>query len=212
MNKKIYIIGAGSYGEAMFELVSHCGFDVVGFYDDDLNKQSQFIMGVKVVGTIKDIFSQEITGKNYAIAIGNNKLRTKIMSNIRERGGITPSLIHNSAEISKYAEIDCGVYIQPRAVIWTKVKIEDSCIISPLVLIAHHTVIHQGCLISSGSSIGANIEIGKNVLIGIGSTVMTGVEKIGDNSIIGAGSVVIRDVLPNTIVAGVPAKFIKYNK
>lgn len=52
------------------------------------------------------------------------------------------------------------------------------------------------------------IVIGKNVWIGAGTTVLPGVT-IGDNSIIGAGSVVTKDVPPNTIVAGVPAKVIR---
>jgi len=212
MKREIYIIGAGSYGEAMFELATHCGFEVVGFYDDDLAKQNQLIMGVKVVGTIKDVFSQEITGNNYAVAFGNNKLRTNIMNHIRERGGITPSLIHNSAEISKYAEVGIGVYIQPKAVIWTKVKIEDDCIVSPLTLICHHSILKKGSLLSNLSTIGSNIIVEEQVFIGMGSTIMTGIKKIGKNSIIGAGSVVIRDVSPNTVVAGVPAKFIKFNK
>ena len=52
------------------------------------------------------------------------------------------------------------------------------------------------------------IHIGKRVLIGSGSIVIPGIT-IGDNSIVGAGSVVTKDVEPNTIVAGNPAKFIK---
>ena len=52
------------------------------------------------------------------------------------------------------------------------------------------------------------IYIGKRVWIGSGSILLPGV-RIGDNSIVGAGSVVTKDVPPNTIVAGNPAKFIK---
>jgi sugar O-acyltransferase (sialic acid O-acetyltransferase NeuD family) len=212
MKREIYIIGAGSYGEAMFELATHCGFEVVGFYDDDIKKINQCVMDVKVKGTIQNLLSHDLKGNNYAVAIGNNSLRTKIMDHIRERGGITPSLIHNSAEISKYAEIGCGVYIQPKAVIWTKVKIEDDCIVSPLTLICHHSILKKGSLLSNLSTIGSNIIVEEQVFIGMGSTIMTGIKKIGKNSIIGAGSVVIRDVSPNTVVAGVPAKFIKFNK
>ena len=52
------------------------------------------------------------------------------------------------------------------------------------------------------------IHIGKRVWIGSGSILLPGVT-IGDNSVVGAGSVVTKDVPPNVIVAGNPAKFIK---
>lgn len=54
----------------------------------------------------------------------------------------------------------------------------------------------------------APIKIGKNVWIGSNSTVLPGVQ-IGDNSVIAAGAVVTKDVPENTIVGGVPARFIK---
>ena len=52
------------------------------------------------------------------------------------------------------------------------------------------------------------VHIGKRVWIGSGSILLPGVT-IGDNSIVGAGSIVTKDVAPDTIVAGNPAKFIK---
>ena len=52
------------------------------------------------------------------------------------------------------------------------------------------------------------VHIGKRVWIGSGSIILPGIT-IGDNSIVGAGSVVTKDVPPDTIVAGNPAKFIK---
>lgn len=54
----------------------------------------------------------------------------------------------------------------------------------------------------------APITIGANVWIGAAATITPGV-RIGNNAIIGAGSVVTKDVEPNTIVAGVPAKMIR---
>jgi acetyltransferase-like isoleucine patch superfamily enzyme len=49
------------------------------------------------------------------------------------------------------------------------------------------------------------IDIFDNVFVGHGSIIMPGVT-IGPNAIVAAGSVVTRDVPPNTIVGGVPAK------
>jgi acetyltransferase-like isoleucine patch superfamily enzyme len=51
----------------------------------------------------------------------------------------------------------------------------------------------------------------KGASIGSGSTVLSNVV-IGENSIVGAGSVVTKDVPPNAIVAGNPAKLRRYIK
>ena len=53
------------------------------------------------------------------------------------------------------------------------------------------------------------IEIGSDVWIGVAVIILDGV-KVGDGAIIAAGSVVTKDVLPFSIVGGVPAKLIKY--
>lgn len=53
------------------------------------------------------------------------------------------------------------------------------------------------------------VTIGNSVWIGGGVTILPGVT-IGDNCVIGAGSVVTKDVAPNTVVAGNPARVIKY--
>lgn len=52
------------------------------------------------------------------------------------------------------------------------------------------------------------IVIKRNAWIGAGATILPGVT-VGENSVVAAGAVVSRDVLPNTVVAGVPAKVVK---
>ncbi|KAH0788621.1 maltose O-acetyltransferase [Histomonas meleagridis] len=52
------------------------------------------------------------------------------------------------------------------------------------------------------------IAISENCWIGGSATICPGVT-IGDNSVVADGAVVVKDVPPNCIVAGVPAKIIK---
>ena len=59
--------------------------------------------------------------------------------------------------------------------------------------------------------IGKPLVIGRNVFIGSRSTILHNCNYIGDNAIIGVGSVVTQDVPDNAIVAGNPARIIKYN-
>lgn len=58
------------------------------------------------------------------------------------------------------------------------------------------------------ATISKPIIIGDNVWIGTNATIMPNIT-IAENSIVAAGAVVTKDVPPNTIVAGVPAKIIK---
>ena len=55
---------------------------------------------------------------------------------------------------------------------------------------------------------GSPIVIGKNVWIGSHAIILKGVQ-IGDNAFIGAGAVVTKNVEPNSVVVGNPARTIK---
>lgn len=104
------------------------------------------------------------------------------------------------------------------------------------VMIGRNVIVMPGCLMMSaggikiddGAMIAANVQlisnnhdlyerhvitckpvhIGKNAWIGAGATILPGVT-VGENAVVGAASVVTKDVAPDTIVAGNPARFIK---
>lgn len=50
--------------------------------------------------------------------------------------------------------------------------------------------------------------IEKNAWIGAGATILPGI-RVGKNAVVAAGAVVTKNVAANSVVAGVPAKFIK---
>ena len=54
----------------------------------------------------------------------------------------------------------------------------------------------------------APIHIGENVWLGANVTVLGGVT-IGDNAVIAAGAVVTKNIPPNTVAAGVPARVVR---
>ena len=59
-----------------------------------------------------------------------------------------------------------------------------------------------------GATTAKPIVIGRNVWIGAGAIIVGGVT-VGENSVVAAGSVVTKDVPPNTLVGGNPARVIR---
>ena len=80
-------------------------------------------------------------------------------------------------------------------------------VIHPQVKIGYNCEIFQNVTIGTWNN--KSPTIGNNVKI-YANSVIIGWIKIGDNAIIGAGSVVLNDVPANAVVAGNPAKIIKY--
>jgi serine acetyltransferase len=91
----------------------------------------------------------------------------------------------------------------------TGLVLNNGVVIGKNVTLKHHTTIgnkenlegvNLGC-----PTIGDNVSVGPH-------TIIIGAILIGNNSIIGAGSVVVKDVPPYSVVAGNPAKVIRFLK
>ncbi|MGM9799257.1 MAG: acyltransferase [Muribaculaceae bacterium] len=85
------------------------------------------------------------------------------------------------------------------------ITIGDDVGLAPnVILLAHDNSPKRFC----GLARVGRIDIGNHVFVGAGTIILPGV-KIGDNVIIGAGSVVSRDIPPNSVAVGNPAKVVK---
>jgi acetyltransferase-like isoleucine patch superfamily enzyme len=115
------------------------------------------------------------------------------------------SLISKDLKSGVYCYVGYGCRIAPKVVFGNYVML------GPEVLITgkDHGIDEVGvpCIFTERPEIPPTL-IGNDVWIGTRSIIMSGVT-IGDGAIIGSGSIVTKDVQPFSIVAGVPAKFIR---
>jgi len=125
------------------------------------------------------------------------------------------AMIHKSVNFKSPENVIIGkcTRIQPNVCLWaspnSKIIIGDFSGLGPgTMLFSSNHKYKFGEIYVQQPWVEKDIVIGKNVWVGAGCILTAGVT-IGDGSVIGAGSVVNKDVPPNSLAVGVPAKVIK---
>lgn len=154
MSKRILIIGAGGHGRVVAEVAQDCDYDEVAFLDDNSDL---------AIGKISDIKNFKDKYTDVFIGIGNNKVREKLLTEIKTLGFNIPALVHPSAYISRSSMIGIGTIIEPKAIVNANSVIGEGCIISVGSIIDHDVTIGKCCHINAGAIVMASKEI-KNLI------------------------------------------------
>ncbi|GGE32523.1 2,3,4,5-tetrahydropyridine-2,6-dicarboxylate N-acetyltransferase [Pullulanibacillus camelliae] len=120
------------------------------------------------------------------------------------------AIIRDQVEIGNNAVIMMGASINIGAVIGEGTMIDMN------VVLGGRATVGKNCHIGAGSVLAGVIEppsakpvvVEDNVTIGANAVILEGVT-VGEGAVVAAGAIVIEDVAPNTVVAGVPARVIK---
>ena len=146
-----------------------------------------------------------------SVTLGNN---VKIYDFVNLYGCIIgdDSKIGTFVEIQKNATIGKNCKISSHTFICEGVHIEDNVFVGHNVTFINdkvpRSVNEDGSMQSEKDWQVIETFIKNGASIGSSATIMCGVT-VGEKAIVGAGAVVTKDVPPNSIVAGVPAKIIK---
>lgn len=206
MEKKLYIIGAGSVGGHIALNIE--GYDsdykVEGFFDDDPQKARSPQFGYPVLGTVDKVLKMEDAHVVIGIAFPGikEKISTKLSKN---KSLVYPSFVHSRAWISEGVSVGIGCVIYPGCSVNYGSKIDDFVIMNMNCALGHHTEIGGFSSLAPSVSTGGHTVIGEAVDVGIGVSTIQNV-RVGKNCTIGGQTMLVRDVKSNSKVVGVPGK------
>jgi 2,3,4,5-tetrahydropyridine-2-carboxylate N-succinyltransferase len=191
-----------------------------------------------VNGHLKDVLTDSIRSygsDNFWVLFGEHSDIEKFLSDNKNR--IISFELEYDRRNSAIPLLDTryvDARIEPGAVIRDKVLIHKNAVIMMGAVInigseiGENTMIDMNAILGARATVGNNCHIGAgavlagvleppsadpviiedNVLVGANAVVLEGV-RIGKGAVVAAGSIVTKDVEADTVVAGIPARFIK---
>ncbi|MCW9132433.1 acetyltransferase [Bacillus paramycoides] len=205
---RIVIIGQGGHSKVIQDIIlSNNEYEIVGYLDDRYENiaivDNLYFGPISTAYDMINYFHQI----NFVIAIGDNKVRKKIVEKLRLYDSFYITLIHKSAVVSPSAKIGNGTVVMPNVVINADTQIGNHAIINTGSVVEHDNIIGDFVHISPQATLTGSVVIEEGAHIGAAATIIPSV-KVREWSIIGAGAVVINDMPPNCIAVGIPAKVI----
>ena len=163
MKRSLLIIGAGGHGKVVAEVARDCGYEEIAFLDDNSDE---------AIGKISEMHKFTSLYKEAFVAIGNNKVRGEILTQLKTAGYEIPVLIHPSAYISRTAKIQRGTVVEPKAIVNTHADVSEGCIISVGAIVDHDTKLEECVHVNAGAIVKAGATIEAYVKLEAGEVVL----------------------------------------
>jgi len=180
-------------------------FRCVGFVDDTPAKQGTTVAGIPVLS--RSALTERPQAQVLAVpgSPASFRVRRELIEGLRVPEQRFARVVHPTARVSPHATIGHNVLIMAGVVITYNARIGNHVCLLPNTVVHHDSSVGDFALVGSNVTVAGNTVVGANCYIGSGSSIRNGLT-IGAGALVGIGSNLIRDVGPDAVVAGNPAK------
>ncbi|HYL33461.1 MAG TPA: NeuD/PglB/VioB family sugar acetyltransferase [Stellaceae bacterium] len=200
------LLGGGGHAAMVIEAMKALGHTPTFLLDRDREQWGSELLGVPVLGGDDRLTKGEVT--HFVVTHGSIGPGGPRQDSF-EKGlaaGLEPlAVVHPGATVSPSASIGAGTVVLAGAAVSARAVIGRNAIINTGAIVEHHCHIGNHVHVASGSRLCGQVSVGDRALIGAGATVRQSIA-VGSGALVAAGSVVVKDVAPNAVVMGVPAR------
>jgi sugar O-acyltransferase (sialic acid O-acetyltransferase NeuD family) len=203
MNPPLIIYGSGGHGKVVADAARSAGWDVRGFADDNPGKAGASVVGLPVlaIGLAAAASRCQEHGAAAVVALGDNRVRRRVLCALVDAGVKPATIIHKSAVIAPSATLAHGTVVLAGTVVNPDSRIGENVIINTGVTVDHDNDIRDHVHLAPGVHTGGTVTIG----VGVGASVRNNVV-IGEWSVVGVGAAVVADLPAHVVAFGNPAR------
>jgi sugar O-acyltransferase (sialic acid O-acetyltransferase NeuD family) len=210
--QKVIMLGGGGFAREVLETIDLINKNTenkivpVGFVYDGAGKETgKIVNGLPVLGELSYLKNVDFDEVRLVAAVGRSVWRRKMVEEAKKMGARFTSILHPTVTISKWASVGEGAIMQRFCNVMPNAVVGDFFIGNAFVGIGHDANIGDFVHMNPHVVISGGTIIGNDVFIGLRATVLTC--RIGDGAVIGACALITKDVPPNRMAKGMPAKF-----
>jgi sugar O-acyltransferase (sialic acid O-acetyltransferase NeuD family) len=204
------IFGGGGHAKVLIESLraGNSPLSLV-ILDQDTSRWGQQVLDVVIRGDDSLVPQLIADGARFFVVavggVGNNEPRRRLF----EQGislGLEPLTIkHPSSVCSRWAKVGAGCQLLPGCILNAGAELGRNVIVNSGAIVEHDCRIGDHVHVASGAVLSSTVTVGAGAHIGCGAAIRQLIS-VGEGATVGAGAVVIRDVPPYALVAGVPAR------
>lgn len=207
----LLLIGAGGFSRETAEAVRavnavHETWDLLGFLDDNPQRQGTLISGLPVLGPID--MAHDHPDAQFVIGTGrpdNYVSRRAIAERLGFADERYATIVHPTATLGSTCSIGRGSVVLAHVDLTVDVAIGRHVALMPQTVLTHDVHVDDFATIAAGVRVSGSSHIATGAYVGSGALIREGIT-VGARALVGMGSVVTRDVPAERLWFGAPAR------